>query len=283
MLKEKLGKFIENEFALDIISILIVIVVAKIILDILNSIINKTINSKQRLTVLNSNKFETLSKSIHSFVRFIVIFFAITMILDIVGINTRSIIATAGIGGIAIAFGAQTIVQDFIQGMFIIFDDTIRVGDWIKVANIEGEVESVELRNTKIRDYDGSLHIIPNSQIASVKNFNRGNQKAEAYFNISYDTSLDEVRDLINTISQKLLNDKEYKKYFVEKLEFFEVSEFQELSYKVRVTSLVKAGSQWKVARKIRYLIKEEMEKRNIKSSELEIENGDRYEKIQTK
>lgn len=280
MFKNILGRFIENELFLDVVSIILVIILAKLVLLALSSIIKKTLNSKKKISVLNSNKFETLSKSLHSLARFVIIFIAVTMILDIVGINTRSIIATAGIGGIAIAFGAQTIVQDFIKGMFIIFDDTIRVGDWIMVAGIEGEVESVELRNTKIRDYDGSLHIIPNSQISSVKNYNRGYQKSEAYFNVSYDTKLDEVMDLINTVSQKLLNDKEYKNYFVEKLEFFEISEFLELSYKIRVTSTVKAGSQWMVARKIRYYLKEEIEKRGIKSSELEIDSGEYDEKI---
>ncbi|MDY3005562.1 mechanosensitive ion channel family protein [Anaerococcus sp. AGMB00486] len=275
MLKKTLEKFIENEIILDIVSILIVIIVAKIFLAILSSIIQKTLDSKKRISVLNSNKFETLSKSLHSFARFVVIFFAITMILNIIGINTRSILATAGIGGIAIAFGAQSIVQDFIKGMFIILDDTIRVGDWVKVAGIEGEVESVELRNTKIRDYDGSLHVIPNSQISSVKNYNRGFQKADAYFNVSYDTKIDEVMDLINTVSQKLLSDKEYKNYFIKKLQFFEINEFSELSYRIRVTSTVKAGSQWMVARKIRLLLKEEIEKRNVKASELDIKSGD--------
>lgn len=281
-MKNFLSRFIENEIILEIVSIILVIIVAKLALTLLSSIIKKTLHSKRKVSLVESSKFETLSKSLHSVARFLVIFFAIVYILDIVGINTRSIIATAGIGGIAIAFGAQTIIQDFIKGMFIIFDDTIRVGDWILIAGIEGEVESVELRNTKIRDYDGSLHIIPNSQISSVKNFNRGDQKAEAYFNVSYDTSMKEVMDLIESVSKKITSEDEYKDFFVEKPEFFEVSDFLEFSYRIRITSLVKPDSQWGIQRRMRTLIKEEIEKRGIKSSELEID-GDKNEKIQSR
>ena len=140
-MKNFLSRFIENEIILEIVSIILVIIVAKLALTLLSSIIKKTLHSKRKVSLVESSKFETLSKSLHSVARFLVIFFAIVYILDIVGINTRSIIATAGIGGIAIAFGAQTIIQDFIKGMFIIFDDTIRVGDWILIAGIEGEVE----------------------------------------------------------------------------------------------------------------------------------------------
>lgn len=281
-MKNFLSRFIENEIILEVVSIILVIIVAKLALTLLSSIIKKTLHSKRKVSLVESSKFETLSKSLHSVARFLVIFFAIVYILDIVGINTRSIIATAGIGGIAIAFGAQTIIQDFIKGMFIIFDDTIRVGDWILIAGIEGEVESVELRNTKIRDYDGSLHIIPNSQISSVKNFNRGDQKAEAYFNVSYDTSIKEVMDIIESVSKKITSEDEYKEFFVEKPEFFEVSDFLEFSYRIRITSLVKPDSQWAIQRRMRTLIKEEIEKRGIKSSELEID-GDKNEKIQSR
>lgn len=278
-MKSFLSRFIENEIILDLVSIILVLIVAKLVLSGLSSIIKKTLHSKRNVSLVESSKFETLSKSLHSVARFLVIFFAVVYILDIVGINTRSIIATAGIGGIAIAFGAQTIIQDFIKGMFIIFDDTIRVGDWILVAGIEGEVESVELRNTKIRDYDGSLHIIPNSQISSVKNSNRGYQKAEAYFNVSYDTSIKEVIDLIESVSEKITNEEEFKDFFTEKPRFFEVSDFLELSYRVRITSHVKPDSQWEIQRRMRTLIKKEFEKRGIKLPELEID-GDRNEKI---
>ena len=108
----------------------------------------------------NPAKIETISKLLYSIIKFAVIFIVINIILDSVGINTSSLIATAGIGGIAIAFGSQTIIQDFIMGIFIVIDDRIRVGDWVIAAGCEGTVEQLNLRTTLIRDFNGSLHTV---------------------------------------------------------------------------------------------------------------------------
>lgn len=86
----------------------------------------------------NPAKIETISKLLYSIIKFAVIFIVINIILDSVGINTSSLIATAGIGGIAIAFGSQTIIQDFIMGIFIVVDDRIRVGDWVIAKRLRG-------------------------------------------------------------------------------------------------------------------------------------------------
>ena len=163
------------------------------------------------------------------------------------------------------------------KGVFIIFDDKIRVGEWVSCSGVEGTAEEVNLRITKIRDYNGSLHIIPNSNITNVQNFDRGAQKSEAYFCVSNDTKLDEVKAMIKSVSQQIKTMPKYKNVFIEDLSFFEIHEFKDFSYTVRVTSLVKAGMQWEISRKVRELIKEEMEKRKIKSSLLEEEI---YEKI---
>ena len=192
------------------------------------------------------------------------------MILDIFGINTSTLIATAGVGGVAIALGTQTLIADFIKGIFIILDDKIRVGEWIMAAGVEGEVEALDFRVTKVRDFDGSLHIIPNSEITTVRNFNRGFMASEATFSVSYDTSLEEVRDMVEKISNELSQMEEYKKVFKEKFEIFEIKDLNEFSYKVRIIARVRAGLQWEISRKARLLIKNEMEERNIKSSLVE-------------
>lgn len=272
-----LPDFMRNKLAINIISILIVLVLCFVSLKLVHKIIRKFLNSNKNKLKRNPAKVETLSRIFYSVIRIIIIFIAITMILDIFGINTSSLIATAGIGGIAIALGAQTLIADFVKGVLIIFDDKLRVGEWVACSGVEGTVEEVNLRITKIRDYNGSLHIIPNSNITNVQNYNRGAQKSEAYFCVSNDTKLEDVKAMIEAVSQKIKNMPKYKKAFIEDLSFFEITEFKDFSYKVRVTSLVKIGTQWEISRKVRELIKIEMEKRNIKSSLLEEEI---YEKI---
>ena len=272
-----LPDFMRNKIIIDIISVAIVVLVCFFALKLVHKIIIKFFNRNKKKINRNSAKLETLIKVFYSTVRVIIIFIAITIILDIFGINTSSLIATAGIGGIAIALGAQTLIADFVKGIFIIFDDKLRVGEWVVCSGVEGTVEEVNLRITKIRDYNGSLHIIPNSNITNVQNYNRGAQRSEAYFCVSNDTKLEDVKAMIETVSQKIKNMPKYKKAFIEDLSFFEITEFKDFSYKVRVTSLVKIGTQWEISRKVRELIKVEMEKRNIKSSLLEEEI---YEKI---
>ena len=272
-----LPNFMRNKLTINIISVLIVLILCFITLKLVHKIIRKFLNSNKNKLKRNPAKLETLSRIFYSVIRIIIIFIAITMILDIFGINTSSLIATAGIGGIAIALGAQTLIADFVKGVLIIFDDKLRVGEWVSCSGVEGTVEEVNLRITKIRDYNGSLHIIPNSNITNVQNYNRGAQKSEAYFCVSNDTKLEDVKEMIEAVSQKIKSMPKYKKAFIEDLSFFEITEFKDFSYKVRVTSLVKIGTQWEISRKVRELIKIEMEKRNIKSSLLEEEI---YEKI---
>lgn len=272
-----LPEFMRNKLVINLISVAIVVLICFLTLKLVHKIIIRFFNRNKKKINRNSAKLETLIKIFYSTVRVIIIFIAITIILDIFGINTSSLIATAGIGGIAIALGAQTLIADFVKGIFIIFDDKLRVGEWVVCSGVEGTVEEVNLRITKIRDYNGSLHIIPNSNITNVQNYNRGAQRSEAYFCVSNDTKLEQVKAMIESVSQKIKNIPEYKNVFIEDLSFFEITEFKDFSYTVRVTSLVKIGTQWEISRKIRELIKIEMEERKIKSSLLEEEI---YEKI---
>lgn len=272
------NQLIENQILKNLLLLLLLIICGKLILSFLGKVIDKYLSKNKDDNPINAAKIETVSKALYSVVRFIVIFIIVIIFLDMLGINTRSIIATAGIGGIAIAFGAQSIVQDFIKGMFMILDDVIRVGDFVECAGISGTVESVGLRLTKIRDYDGSLHTVPNSQIQNIKNYNRGPQRAEIIFSVAYDTSLDEVKDICQKVSEELLAMEEFEDAFLENFSFLGVEDMQDLSYKVKATSLVKQGKQYEIKRRARELVKDEIEKRGLQAGVLELN-----EKIQDK
>lgn len=269
--QEMIRELMKNKLIYGAISIILVVLVSKIILNLLRKLIDKFLGGGVvKKSAVNKNKISTISKALYSVIRIVIIFIAITMILDIFGINTSTLIATAGVGGVAIALGTQTLIADFIKGIFIILDDKIRVGEWIMAAGVEGEVEALDFRVTKVRDFDGSLHIIPNSEITTVRNFNRGFMASEATFSVSYDTSLEEVKDMVAKVSNELSQMEEYKKVFKEKFEIFEIKDLNEFSYKVRIIARVRAGLQWEISRKARILIKKEMEERNIKSSLVE-------------
>ncbi|ACV28259.1 MscS family inner membrane protein YnaI [Anaerococcus prevotii] len=266
----------KNKIIFTLVAIAIIFIASKLILNILRRLINKLLDGKAvQKSSLNQNKVNTISSAIYSVVRVVIIFIAITLILDVFGINTSTLIATAGVGGVAIALGTQTVIEDFIKGILIIVDDKIRVGEWIKVAGIEGEVEDIDFRVTKVRDFNGSLHIIPNSQITSVQNFNRGEMIADTTFSVSYDTPLDEIKEMVDDISKKLLDKEENKDLFIERFKIFEINSLEAFSYKVRITATVKDGEQWQIGRQAREMIKYEMEKRKIKSALVEYEENE--------
>ena len=251
----------------DLILVVIVIVLGKLLLEVISRIIKKAFDDKMDQDGYRKVRIETLTKNLYSVVKFILGFIIVMIILDMVGVNTRSIIATAGIGGVAIAFGAQTLVKDIVTGTIIIVDDTFRVGDWIKAAGVEGTVETLGMRHTKIRDYDGSLHTIPNSQITNVQNLNSGPIKFECNIYLSYEVSYQELEEIVINVREKLKANKDLAKYILEDVSLFGIMEMNEKSYVAKTTGVAMPGHQWALAREERKIIIEEIHRRNLNPS----------------
>ena len=262
-----LNQLVKTNIIKDIILILIIIVISKILLNSLSHLMAKAFKNKMDVDGYRKVRIETLSKNLYTVIRFIVGFIIVMIILDMLGINTRSIIATAGIGGVAIAFGAQTLVKDIVTGVIIILDDTFRVGDWIVTAGVEGTVETLGMRHTKIRDYDGSLHTIPNSQITNVQNLNSGPIRFDCNIFLSYDVSYEQAQDLVESVSKKLKADQELGKYLIQDVSIFGIMEVRENSYLLRTTAVAVPGHQWALGRKERKLIIDEISQRNLNPS----------------
>lgn len=251
----------------DLILVVIVIVLGKLLLEAISRIIKKSFDDKMDQDGYRKVRIETLTKNLYSVVKFILGFIIAMIILDMIGVNTRSIIATAGIGGVAIAFGAQTLVKDIVTGTIIIVDDTFRVGDWIKAAGVEGTVETLGMRHTKIRDYDGSLHTIPNSQITNVQNLNSGPIKFECNIYLSYEVSYQELEEIVINVREKLKANKDLAKYILEDVSLFGIMEMNERSYVAKTTGIAMPGYQWALAREERKIIIEEIYQRNLNPS----------------
>lgn len=251
----------------DLILVVIVIVLGKLLLEAISRIIKKSFDDKMDQDGYRKVRIETLTKNLYSVVKFILGFIIVMIILDMIGVNTRSIIATAGIGGVAIAFGAQTLVKDIVTGTIIIVDDTFRVGDWIKAAGVEGTVETLGMRHTKIRDYDGSLHTIPNSQITNVQNLNSGPIKFECNIYLSYEVSYQELEEIVINVREKLKANKDLAKYILEDVSLFGIMEMNERSYVAKTTAIAMPGYQWALAREERKIIIEEIRQRNLNPS----------------
>lgn len=263
----RLDQILKADILKNILLILILLVISKIILNVLSNYIIKAFSEEKTQDGYRKVRIETLSKNLYTVIKFVVGFIIVMIILDMLGVNTRSIIATAGIGGVALAFGAQTLVKDIVTGFFIIVDDTYRVGDWIIAGGAEGTVETLGMRQTKIRDYDGSLHIIPNSQIGAIQNLNSGPIRFECNIYLSYDVSYQEAQDIVESVSRKMRAEEDLADYIIEDVSLFGIMEIRESSYVAKTTAVAVPGYQWALARRERKLIIDEIYHRDLNPS----------------
>lgn len=141
---------------------------------------------------------QTLEILLHSAITYLVFFMACLMILQVFNVNTSAILASAGILGLAIGFGAQSLVKDVISGFFILFEDQFSVGDYVQIDAVEGTVEEIGLRTCKIRQWTGELNIIPNGGITRVTNYNRGPMLAVITVALAYEEDIDTAIKVLN-------------------------------------------------------------------------------------
>ncbi len=183
-----------SELILQLIVVLIQLIAVWISFKLLFRFTNFLIDSIFKKQKTNSRylkqRNKTLKIVLKSGVRYTLYFLAVTMALEIMGIPTTSILAGAGVLGLAVGFGAQSLVTDVITGFFILFEKQFAVGDYIRTAGVEGIVDEIGLRVTKIKNFDGDLHIIPNGNIKQVTNLTANARRVLVDVPIDYDESI---------------------------------------------------------------------------------------------
>jgi small conductance mechanosensitive channel len=173
-----------------------------------------------------TKKRKTLIPLISSVIKIAAAFIGGIIILDQLGVNTRPILAGAGIVGLAVGFGAQTLVKDVINGLFILLQDLISVGDVAVFGDKGGLVEAVGLRTVTLRDLAGSVHVIPNSSIETVTNMTKGYSRYVFDVGVAYREDVDEVMEVLREIGVEMQGDPEYGKDILEPLEILGVDQF---------------------------------------------------------
>ncbi|WP_126307426.1 mechanosensitive ion channel family protein [Methylomusa anaerophila] len=149
---------------------------------------------------IDEKRARTLSSLLMSIIRYIIYFIIAVMVLQEFRIDTTSIIAGAGIIGVAVGIGAQGLIKDFITGFYIILEDQYGVGDYIVSENMAGTVEELGFRVTRLRDGNGVLHIIPNGSIGRISNYTRGHTQAVVTVPVSYQADIDKVLALLDKV-----------------------------------------------------------------------------------
>jgi small conductance mechanosensitive channel len=199
----------------------------------------------------------------HAFL-IIITFVAVLMILGELEIQLGPLLATAGIGALAIGFGAQSLVKDVISGFFIILENQYRIGDVIEVAGVSGLVESVSLRKTVLRDLQGKVHTIPNGEIKVVSNFSKEWSRSVLDLGISYRDDIDQIVDLLIQIGKEMGSEEPYKSAILEPLQVLGVEKFDESQMVIRMMVKTAPLKQWEVGRELRRRIKIRFDEKGI-------------------
>ncbi len=197
-------------------------------------------------------RLQTLIRtSVHTANAFILAIAAMMVLLTL-GINLGPVIAAAGVAGLALSLGAQTIIKDYIGGLLILLEDQFRVGDTIQVADITGAVEGITLRTTQIRDINGRLSIVPNGDIRTVSNLSREWARAVVDLNLSYDTDISQVTPVLEEAMKTAVEDPVIKADVMGAVEVLGWNSHNDFAVQVRLMVKTAPGKQWAVARVLR-------------------------------
>ncbi|GAA3813152.1 mechanosensitive ion channel family protein [Cellulomonas soli] len=186
------------------------------------------------------------------------------LVLDTLGVNVAPFLASAGVLGVAIGFGAQSLVKDFLSGLFMLLEDQYGVGDVIDVGPASGTVEAVALRVTKIRDGDGTLWYVPNGTMLRVGNKTQGWAKAVVEIDVDYFADLDEVRSLLTEAASKVADDPVVGTYLDGEPTITSIEKLTSEAVTLRLSVRTAPSMQWEVARALRVQARAALESADI-------------------
>lgn len=183
------------------------------------------------------------------------------MVLGELGINLAPLLAGLGIVGVALGFGAQNVVSDFVSGLFLLAEDQYGVGDVVEIGGTFGVVEEVGLRATRIRLLDGRLWTVRNGEVTSSSNANKGWGRAVLDVGVSYDADLRRAADIIRDVAEEIRSDPEHAEKFLEEPEIWGVEDLGDDSVSIRLACKTAPTAQWGLARELRLRIKEALDR----------------------
>jgi small conductance mechanosensitive channel len=206
----------------------------------------------------------TLGRVFHYLVAVVVTVVAGTLILSELGISVAPILGAAGVVGLAVGFGAQSLVKDYFVGFFILIENQILQGDVVTVAGIGGLVEEVTLRHVRLRDDNGHVHFIPNGLITTVTNMSRGFAHAVIEFGIAYREDIDEVFEVMRAVAAEMRADPAFKPKILDQLEIAGVERWDTSAVVLRCKFRVVPLEQWAVRREYLRRLKKAFDASNI-------------------
>lgn len=219
----------------------------------------------------SASRLATLLPLFRNFVLIVIVVTVLLIILMELGVNVGPLFAGAGIVGVAVGFGSQSLVRDIFSGAFFLFDDAFRKGEYIEIGDVKGTVENISVRSFQLRHHLGKLHTIPFGEIQVLTNYSRDWVMMKLPLRVTYDTDVDKVRKLVKKLGQQLLNDPVIGEDFIQPLKSQGVIEMQDSAMIIRVKFMTKPGDQWVARKRVYEEIRALFEREGIKFAHREV------------
>ncbi len=252
----------------DLPKIVVVLVVAFLLIRLLRALTNRMSAARlpQRYTEVRARQLKTLAGVLSSVGMFAIVFVAGLEILSQLGFNLGPVLASAGIAGLAIGFGAQALVKDVINGFFILLENQYDIGDTVRAAGVTGAVEDMSLRRTVLRDADGTVHTIPNSEIKLVSNLTRDWSQVLLRTTAAYTENSERVMGLLQGTGDAMATDPDWSKDFVVAPRVLGIERVANGEVEYLLGARVGPGRQYDVGRELRLRIKEDFDKNGVQT-----------------
>jgi small-conductance mechanosensitive channel len=249
--------------------ILLVLVAAYLLTRLIRAIARKSADLQVRKLPpgVRVQQVRTVAGVVTSISVFVVFFVAALEVLSLLGLNLGPMLASAGIAGLAIGFGAQTLVKDFINGFFILLENQYDIGDNVRIAGVKGTVERMSLRQTVLRDEDGTVHMVPNSAIQIVSNTTRDWSQLPMRVTVAYREPSDKIVKLLKEIGDELRHDPAFSDDIVSDVEVPGIDRVGNGEAEYLMLVKTRPSMQYAVSRELRRRIKECFEKNNVQTA----------------
>jgi len=228
------------------------------------TLVKHSVKSENVDTVESEKRINTLTGIVWGLLRIILWAIYIMLILQQFRVNIAPILASAGILGLAVGFGAQELVRDFISGFFILLEDQVRTGDIAIIDGTGGLVEKIALRTITLRDFSGIVHIFQNGKISNLSNMTKEWSAMVFDIGVAYKENTQEVMDLMKQVGDELQNDPNFKDNIIEPIEVFGLDEFADSALIIKARIKTRPVKQWQIGREYRKRLKDVFDKHNI-------------------
>jgi len=250
------------------IKILVIIICTWVLIIVLKKIIDNSvriaIKSNSKVKDADKKRADTLVRIFSGLNKIVLLVIAGIMVLSELGLDIGPVLAGAGIVGLAVGFGGQYLIKDFLSGFFIIIENQYSVGDIVDLDGTSGVVEDISLRMTTLRNLDGIVHHIPHGTIQRVSNLSKTFSRVNLNIGISYNSDIEKVISVVNKIGKELCEDPDWKSFIKTAPQFLRIDDFADSSINIKIVGETKPGKQWLVSGELRKRIKIIFDKEGI-------------------